>query len=316
MQKKPEPYWKQKIVEPSVALSGIEPGMSIFLGTGVAEPRTLVKYLFSAQMANLSDLELIQIISLGDVVSLSTSQNKHKFRLKTFFSGWLASEAITAGFVDMIPCPLSSIPRLVASGAIKIDAAFIQISPPDDAGFSSLGVSVDIAKQAMVKASITIGEINEKVPRTMGDTFVHVDDFDYLIKAEEPLIYFPRWTVDPIVDKIAANIATMIEDGSCLSTFTGSLYEALGKYLKHKNHLGIHTYTFTDVLMDLIKCGAITNKKKKSFPGKSLAAYAQGTPELMQWLHNNPLIEFQGIDLIADHLKLGLIDKLVVIMKA
>ncbi len=316
MQKIPEPEWKQKIVAPSVAMSGIEPGMSIFLGTGVAEPRTLVKHLFSAQMANLSDLELIQLISLGDVVSLSTSQNKHKFRLKTFFSGWLASEAITAGFVDMIPCPLSSIPRLVASGAIKIDAAFIQISPPDDAGFSSLGVSVDIAKQAMVKASITIGEINEKVPRTMGDTFVHVDDFDYLIKAEEPLIYFPRWTVDPIVDKIAANIATMIEDGSCLSTFTGSLYEALGKYLKHKNHLGIHTYTFTDVLMDLIKCGAITNKKKKSFPGKSLAAYAQGTPELMQWLHNNPLIEFQGIDLIADHLKLGLIDKLVVILPA
>ena len=290
--------------------------MSIFLGTGVAEPRTLVKHLFSAQMSNLSDLELIQIVSLGDVIALSTSQNKLKFRLKTFFSGWLASQAITAGFVDMIPCRFSSIPRLVSSGTIKIDAAFIQISPPDDAGFSSLGVAVDIAKQAMEKASLVIGEINENVPRTMGDTFVHVNDFQYLINADEPLIYFPRFIVDAIADKIAANVATMVEDGSCLSFFPGQVYEALGKYLKHKKHLGIHTYTFTDVLMDLIKCGAVTNKKKKYFPGKSLTAYAQGTPELMQWLHNNPLIEFHGIDFIADHFKTGLIDKLVVILPA
>ena len=316
MQKIPDPEWKQKIVAPSVAMSGIEPGMSIFLGTGVAEPRTLVKHLFSAQMANLSDLELIQLISLGDVLSLSTSQNKLKFRLKTFFSGWLASKAITAGFVDMIPCQFSNIPRLIASGTLKVDVAFVQISPPDDAGFASLGLAVDVAKHAMEKAFLVIGEINENVPRTMGDTFVHVNDFHYLIKATEPLLYFPRWPVDSVIDKIAANIASIIEDGSCLSFFTGSLYEALGKHLKHKRHLGIHTYTFTDVLMDLIKCGAVTNKKKKSFPGKSLAAYAQGTPELMQWLHNNPLIEFQGIDLIADHLKMGLIDKLVVILPA
>jgi acyl-CoA hydrolase/GNAT superfamily N-acetyltransferase len=216
----------------------------------------------------------------------------------------------------MIPCQFSSIPRLVASGAIKIDAAFVQISPPDDAGFSSLGVAVDIAKQAMEKASLVVGEINESVPRTMGATFVHVNDFHYLIKATEPLIYFPRWPVDKIADKVAANIASVIEDGSCLSFFTGSLYEALGKHLKHKRNLGVHTYTFTDILMDLIKCGAVTNNKKKFFHGKSLAAYAQGTPELMHWLHNNPLIEFQSIELISDHLKLGLIDKIVVILPA
>lgn len=315
MQKQTEPDWKQKIVEPETALANIKPGMSIFLGTGVAEPRTLVKYLFSAPMANLSDLELIQIVSVGDVISLSTSQNKLKFRLKTFFSGWLAGQAITAGFVDMIPCRFSSIPKLVSSGAIKIDAAFIQISPPDEAGFASLGVSVDIAKQAMEKASIVVGEINENLPRTMGDTFVHVNDFQYLIKAEEPLIYFPRFPVDDVIDKIAANVAAMVEDGSCLSFFPGQLYEALGKYLRRKNHLSIHTYTFTDVLMDLIKCGAVTNKKKY-FPGKSLTAYAQGTSELMRWLNNNPLVEFHGIDIISDHFMTGLIDKLVVILPA
>ncbi len=316
MQKSTDAEWEQKLVAPAKVLAKIDPGMSIFLGTGVAEPRTLVKHLLSAQMSNLSDLELIQIISLGDAVSLNTAQNKHKFRLKTFFSGWLASEAITAGSVDMIPCQFSSIPRMITSGTIKIDAAFVQISPPDAAGFASLGVAVDIAKQAMEKAALAVGEINEKVPRTMGDTFVHVSDFHYLIKATEPLIYFPRWPVDPITDKVAANIAAILEDGSCLSFFAGSIYEALGNHLKHKKNLGIHTYTFTDVLMDLIKCGAVTNKRKKSMHGKSVAAYAQGTEKLMEWLNNNPLIEFQSIDVIADHLKMGLIDKIVVILPA
>ncbi|HPK54431.1 MAG TPA: hypothetical protein PK114_08190 [Smithellaceae bacterium] len=234
MQKSTDAEWEQKLVAPAKVLAKIDPGMSIFLGTGVAEPRTLVKHLLSAQMSNLSDLELIQIISLGDAVSLNTAQNKHKFRLKTFFSGWLASEAITAGSVDMIPCQFSSIPRMITSGTIKIDAAFVQISPPDAAGFASLGVAVDIAKQAMEKAALAVGEINEKVPRTMGDTFVHVSDFHYLIKATEPLIYFPRWPVDPITDKVAANIAAILEDGSCLSFFAGSIYEALGNHLKHK----------------------------------------------------------------------------------
>ncbi len=316
MKKIPEPEWRQKIVAPKVALSGIKPGMSIFLGTGIAEPRTLLKHLFTAQMSNLSDLELIQIVSLGDAVSLSNYQNKMKFRLKTFFSGWLASEAITAGFVDMIPCRFSSIPRLVASGTIKVDAAFVQISPPDQSGFASLGVAVDIARQAMEKASFVVGEINENIPRTMGDTYVHVNDFEYLIRAEEPLIYFPRFPVDAVADKVAANVATLVEDGSCLSFFHGSLYEALGKYLKHKKQLGIHTYTFTDVLMDLIRCGAVTNEKKKYFPRKSLTAYAQGTSELIKWLDNNHLVEFHGIDVIADHFKTGLIDKLVVILPA
>lgn len=313
--KKFEFQWKQKIVEPAAVLDEIKPGMSIFLGTGVAEPRTLVRHLFSTPKADLSDLELIQIVSVGDVISFSTSQKKSNFRLKTFFSGWLAGQAITAGFVDMIPCRFSSIPKLVASGAIKIDAAFVQISPPDEAGFSSLGVAVDIAKQAMEKASIVVGEINENLPRTMGDTFVHLNDFKYLIKAKEPLIYFPRFPVDAVVDKIAANVASMVEDGSCLSFFSGQLYEALGKYLKYKNNLSIHTYTFTDVLMDLIKCGAVTNRKKY-FPGKSLTAYAQGTPELMQWLNNNPLVEFHGIDVISDQFMTGSIDKLVVILPA
>ena len=308
--------WEKKIVPPEVFLSRIEPGMSIFLGTGVAEPRTLVKHLTTSDMSNLTDLELIQIVSLGDAISFRNTLRDHKYRLKTFFAGWLASEAITSGSVDMVPCRFSRIPELVESGAIRVDVAFIQITPPDKAGYASLGVAVDVAKYAMEKASIVVGEINDQVPRTMGNTFVHVDDFHYLIRAKEPPIYFPRWPVDDVMDKVAANVASVVEDGSCLSFYSGPLFEALGRHLSRKSHLGIHTYFFTDALMDLIKCGAVTNRKKTFFRDKSLTSYAQGTPELMRWLHLNPLVEFQGIDVVSNDLRIGSNDRTIAILPA
>ena len=308
--------WEQRVVSPEVFLSRIEPGMSIFLGTGVAEPRTLVKKLMTSEMSNLTDLELVQIVSLGDAISFKNTAYDHKFRLKTFFAGWLASEAITSGSVDMIPCRFSRIPTLVESGAIRVDVAFVQITPPDKAGYASLGVSVDVAKYAMERASLVIGEINDQVPRTMGNTFVHVDDFHYLVRATEPPIYFPRWPVDDVIDRVAANVASVVEDGSCISFYSGALFEALGRHLARKRHLGVHTYFFTDALMDLIKCGAVTNRKKNYFRDKSLTAYAQGTPELMRWLHRNPLVEFQGIDVVSDHQRIGLNDRMIAILPA
>jgi acyl-CoA hydrolase len=168
----------------------------------------------------------------------------------------------------------------------------------------------------MEKASIVIGEVNSLVPRTMGNTFVHVDDFDYLVRATEPPIYFPRWPVDDVIDKVAANVASIVEDGSCISFYSGALFEALGRHLARKRNLGIHTYFFTDPLMDLIKCGAVTNRKKNYFRDKSLTAYAQGTPELMKWLHRNPLVEFQGIDVVSDHLRISLNDRMIAILPA
>ncbi|MCX5838020.1 MAG: GNAT family N-acetyltransferase, partial [Deltaproteobacteria bacterium] len=160
------------------------------------------------------------------------------------------------------------------------------------------------------------GEINSSVPRTMGNTFVHVDDFHYLVRATEPPIYFPRWPVDDVIDKVAANVASVVDDGSCISFYSGALFEALGRHLAHKRNLGVHTYFFTDPLMDLIKCGAVTNRKKNYFRDKSLTAYALGTPELMQWLHRNPVVEFQGIDVVSDHLRISLNDKMIAILPA
>ncbi|MFN3535638.1 MAG: GNAT family N-acetyltransferase, partial [Desulfatiglandales bacterium] len=148
----------------------------------------------------------------------------------------------------------------------------------------------------------------------LGDTFVHVDEFHYLVESNTPPLYFPRWPISKTFDKLAENVAGLIEDGSCLPFSIGPIFEALALHLAKRRHLGIHSPFFTDPLMDLVKSGAVTNRKKGIFKGKSVVAYALGTKELMKWLNRNPLVEFQGIDVVADPKRIGSIDKFVVVL--
>ena len=305
--------WQERLVTPDAALARIEPGMNIFLGTGTAEPRTLVKHLMASKAYNLQDLTLVQLVSLGDAISLQALQS-HKYRLKTFFAGWVASEAITAGYVDLIPSRFSTIPQLMNSGQIPIDIALIQITPPNEAGYCSLGVGVDVARRAMEQADLVVGEINDDVPFTYGDTFVPVEQFDLLVRSQDPPIYFTRWPYDEVIDRVAANVASVIEDGSCLAYSIGALFEALPKHLSVKRDLGIHTPSFTDALMDLVKSGAVSNRRKGLFRGRSLAAFALGSPELMRWLDHNPLVEFQSVDRVFSPTDIGRNSRFVLIM--
>lgn len=307
--------WEEKIVPPQEAFAKIEPGMKIFVGTGVAEPRTLMKHLMASDAPNLQDLELIQLVSLGDVITMKELQTQ-KFRLKTFFSGWVASDAITQGYVDLIPSRFSRVPALIESRMLPIDVAFIQITPPNEAGYCSLGMAVDVARYAMEQASIVIGEISSQVPRTYGDTFVPLSEFDMLVRSDDTPIYFSRWPVDEVIDQVAANVASVIEDGSCLCFSIGPIYEALAKHLTQKSNLGIHTPFFTDALMDLVKSGAVTNRKKEVYRGKSLTSYAFGTRELMCWLDRNPLVDFQGIDTVFNPVQIGLNPNFIAVIPA
>jgi len=315
MKKKKQSPWNRKIVNSEKVMDNIRPGMNIFLGTGVAEPRTLIQNLMASKMGNLSDLTLIQLISVGEALPID-ERYFQKYRLKTFFSGYVANEAITAGRVDLIQSRFSKLPGLIASGAIQVDAAFIQISPPDEAGYASLGVSVDVARQAMEKADLVVGEINYETPRTNGDTFVHMDDFNYLIESTEPMIYTERWSTDDVFDKVASNVASLIQDGDCIGYSMGPLYEALVPYLSKKQQLGVHSLMITDALMAIIRSGAVSNRRKRIFPGKSVVSYAFGTTELIRWLSDNPLIEFQSIKVVADPRLVGLNKRYMAILPA
>ncbi len=301
---KKTPPWKKKLVTPADVLAKIEPGMNIFIGTGAAEPRTLVNCLMDEKGHGLQDLTLIQLVSFGDAISYKALQSK-RYRLKTFFSGWVSAEAIAAGLVDLVPARFSAILQLMKDGHIPIDVAFIQITPPNRAGYCSLGVGVDVARRAMDQASLVVGEINHDTPFTIGDTFVPFDDFDMVIESTNPPFYFPRFPVDPVFDKLAANVASVIEDGSCLAFTFGPIFEALPKHLAHKKDLGIHSPFFTDAVMDLVKSGAVTNRRKGYFKGRSLTAYALGTKELMQFLDRNPMVEFQSLDKVFTPMEIG-----------
>jgi acyl-CoA hydrolase/RimJ/RimL family protein N-acetyltransferase len=307
--------WQKRLVPADAVLERLRPGMSVFLSTGTAEPRTLVKHLMAAHSAKLQDLELIQIVSFADAISLKNLQS-HKFRLKTFFSGWVADEAIAAGHVDLIPCNLYRIHELMEKRKVRVDAVFVQITPPDKEGYSSLGVSVDVARLAMEQADLVVGEINNQVPRTLGDTFVHVSDFDLLILSNEPPVYFERWPVEPVYDLIAANIESLIEDRSCFAFSMGPLFEAVGLALTRKKHLGIHSPFFSDALMDLMTSGAVTNRYKEVFRRKAITSYACGTAKLMQWLDQNPEVEFQPVDKVFDPLSIGRNPRFVAIVPA
>ena len=309
------PKWKQKIVCPEKALERITPGMTIFIGTGVSEPRTLFRCLKQSNAANILDLEVFQLVSLGDAISMK-EEHSSRYRLKTFFSGWDADEAITNGLADFIPSRYYQIPELFRSKQINIDTVFVQITPPNEAGFCSLGVCADVARLAIKQASFIVGEISTWMPRTYGDTFVNIADFDVLVEAREPPIYFDRWTFDPVYDKIAENVSSLIDDRSCIGFSVGPLYEALATHLTHKKDLGIHTPFFFDNLMDLIKSGAVSNQYKKNYQGKSLTSYAIGTPELMAWLDNNPMVEFQSIDQVFNPVHIGKNPKFMAILSA
>ena len=296
--------WEDRVVTPEKVLEKIHPGMCIFLGTGAAEPRTLVKHLMASNADNLQDLELFQLLSFGDAISIKQLKNQ-KYRLKTFFSGWVAKEAITEGRVDLIPSRFSRLAQLIASRQIPIDVAFIQITPPNKLGYSSFGVAVDVARLVMDQATLVVGEINPDIPQTQGNTFVSINNFDMLVNATEKPIYFERWPIDPVFDKVAANVASAIEDGSCISFSFGPLFEPLARHLMQKRDLGVHSPIFSDALMDLINSGAVTNRYKSVFPGKTVTSYAMGTQKLLNWLDGNPLVEFQGIDKVFNPMRIG-----------
>lgn len=312
--KKQEP-WEKTVVSTDLVMEKVRPGMSIFVGTGPAEPRTLIKKLISSDSYNLQDLQLIQLVSVGDAISQKELRFQ-RYRLKTFFSGWIADEAITAGRVDLIPSRFDNIPNLFESGRLPIDVAFVQITPPNEAGYSSLGVSVDVARLAMEQASLVIGEINTLTPRTFGDTYVPISEFDLLVKAEEPPLYFDPWPMDETFDHVAENVSNIIEDGSCIAFSIGTLFEHLSQHLMKKRDLGIHTPFFSDNAMHLVKSGAVTNRRKQIYRGQSVTSYAYGSPELLKWLDRNPLVEFHGIDKVFNPLQIGRNNNFVGVIQA
>ena len=305
----------EKVVSAEEAIAKIKRGSRVFVGTGCGEPQHLIRSM--VKNPQLQDIMLYQMLSytFADYVDDPTFANR--FNLKLFFISKTMRKAAFEGKIDYIPAYLSKIPRLFASHRIGLDVALVQVSPPDHFGYCSLGVSVDITRSAMDHAHLVIAQVNPCMPRTWGDSFVHVDEIDYLVPKDEPLV---ETMVDigdnPISKRIGHFVSELVEDGATLQIGFGYLPNAILRYLDHKHDLGIHTQLITDGLLPLFEKGVITNKKKTLLPGRVVASLCMGSDQLYRFVDNNPAFYFRSSEFVNDPTVIARNDNLVSISSA
>ena len=258
--------YKDKLKNAAVAMKLVKPGNSIFIGTGCGQPQHLVHKLVE-QSSHIHDAHIIHLLTMGAAPYVE-EQFRDKFKMNSFFIADNVRGALEKGIGDYTPIFLSEIPHEFDSGRIPIDVAFISVSPPDPSGLCSLGVSVDIVKSAANNARYVIAQVNSHMPRTFGNSFIHVNDIDALVPYDEAMIETLTMEPDDTLRRIGQNIARLVEDGSTIECGIGRIPHALTEFLKDKKDLGIHTEMFGDWIIDLIECGAVTCAKKTLNHGK------------------------------------------------
>ncbi|MCX7915888.1 MAG: 4-hydroxybutyrate CoA-transferase, partial [Verrucomicrobiae bacterium] len=313
-----DPHWQQKyasmIATADEAVRTLRPGQRIFIGTGCAEPLELVDAL-ARRGPELTDTELVHLLTFGEA-PYANEQMRQYFRVNSFFISKNVREVIQSGFGDYTPIHLSDIPRLFKSGQLPLDAALIQVTPPDERGMCSLGVSVDIVKSAAENASLVIAQVNPNMPRTHGDSMLHVYDIDVLVPTNAPLPEIHYVAESPEAIQIAEHIAGLIDDGSTIEFGIGQIPQALMALLTHKRHLGIHTEMLTDGIVDLVMSGAVTGERKKLDKGKITASFCLGTRKLYDFIDDNPMFAFHPTEYVNDPYVISQQPKMVAINTA
>ena len=302
-----DPDWQDKyrelIATPAEAVKRIRPGQRVFVGTGCGQPQELVRAL-AARGRELSDTTIFHLLTSGDAPYADTAFAEH-FRVNSFFIADNVRKIIQEGLGDYTPIFLSDIPRLFASGQLPLDAALIQVSPPDARGMCSLGVSVDIVKSAAENASLVIAEVNPNMPRTLGNSFLYVYDLDVLVPTELPLIEVQPPVADEETRQIGEYVAALVDDGATVEFGIGAIPQAVMEFLKTKRHLGIHTEMFTDSIIELIEAGAVSGERKTLDRGKIVASFCMGTRRLYDYLDNNPRFAFHPTEYVNDPFVIG-----------
>ncbi len=292
----------------------INPGSRIFIGSGAAEPQTLIKMLID-KGKYIQDHETINLIELGTSPYAESVLSK-PFRQNAFFIGQNVRDAVNEGRAEYTPIFLSELPALLRSGRLKIDVAFIQVAPPDSYGFCSLGVSVDVVKAGAESARLVIAEVNKQMPRTLGDCFIHVKDIDHIVESDMPLLTLSPPEPDDVAARIGQHVSRLIGDGATIQAGIGMIPNAILSFLVDKKDIGIHTEMFSDGIIDLVESGVINNRKKSIHNGKIIATFCMGTKRLYDFVDDNPLIEFHPCDYTNDPFIISRNDKMISINAA
>ncbi len=280
------------------AVSGISSGDQLFVHGGAATPSVLLDAL-TRRADELRDVGVIHLHTEGPAPHLAPEM-AGSFRHRALFIGANAREAVNAGRADYVPIFLSDIPELFASGVLPLDAAFINVSPPDAHGYCSLGTSVDTALSAVAAASTVIAQLNRSMPRTLGDSFVHVDQIDFGVDVDQPPHEHASPVIGEVERQIGAFVAELVQDGATIQMGIGSIPAAVALALRDKKDLGIHTELFTDPVLDLVESGAVTGEAKEVNRGKIVSAFLMGSQRLYDFVHDNPMIEMRPVDYTND----------------
>jgi 4-hydroxybutyrate CoA-transferase len=312
----PNKNYQSRIVTADEAVKHIKSGDRIFLTGNCSVPQNtlaaLVKYA-----PNLQNVEICQALTIGPADYVAPQMEGH-LRVNTMFISPNVRNAVNEGRADFTPVLLSEFPLLFRKKILPIDVALIHISPPDEHGFCSLGVEVGLTKSAAESAKTVIAEVNQQMPRTLGDSFIHVSKLDCIVPVDYPLPELAMGNEGPteVVEAIAGHIAELIPDGATMQLGIGAIPDAVLKYLFEKKDLGIHTELFSDGIIDLVEAGVLTNARKTLHHGKIIAGFIIGTKRLYDWVDDNPLIELHPTEHVNDPFVIAQNDRMVAINSA
>ncbi len=308
--------YKSRVVSAAEAVRAIQSENRVFLTGNVSVPQQILAALVD-YAPNLHDVEICQALTIGPADYVKPEMQGH-LRVNTLFISANVRQAVHEGRADFTPVLLSEFPLLFKRGILPVDVAIIHVSLPDEHGFCSLGVEVGLTKSAAESAKIIIAEVNDQMPRTLGDSFIHVSRLNYIVPVNYPIPELPMAEEgsSDVVEKIAGHIAELIPDGATMQMGIGAIPDAVLGYLHHKKDLGIHTELFSDGVIDLVERGVLTNARKTLHPGKIVAGFILGTKRLYEWVDDNPLIELHRTEYVNDPFVIAQNERMVAINSA
>jgi len=306
--------YQTKLTTPGEAVRHIRSGMRVYIQPGCAEPEALVAALIE-RAPMVHDVEIVHLLTLGRADYIAPEMEGH-FRHNALFIGSNVREAVNDGRADYTPVMLSEVENLFESGAMPLNVALIQVSPPEAHGFCSFGVGVDTTLTAARMADFVIAQVNTEMPRTYGDSFIHVRDLDAIVEANQPLCELPAPEITPLQRAIARNVADLIDDGATLQTGIGGIPDAVLPFLMDRRDLGVHTELISDNAIPLIEAGVITGNRKSYKPRKIILGFVLGTKRLFQFVNENPIFEFHPTSYTNDPWRIARNDNMVAVNSA
>lgn len=308
--------YQSRIVTADEAVKNVQSGTRVFLTGNCSVPQKLLAALVK-HAPQLTNVEICQALTVGPADYVGPEMEGH-LRVNTLFISSNIRKAVQEGRADFTPVLLSEFPLLFKRDILPIDVALVHLSPPDEHGFCSIGIEVGLTKSAAEKARIIIAEVNQQMPRTLGDAFIHVSKLNYIVPVDYPL---PEMAMggdggSEITEKIACYIAEMIPDGATMQMGIGAIPDAVLKYLYEKKDLGVHSELFSDGVIELVEAGVLTNARKSLHPGKIIAGFIIGTRKLYEWVDDNPLIELHPTEYVNDPFVIAQNERMVAINSA